>query len=683
MQPFRPEDILKHRTPRALCGGAEHAWLAFGVARALREEDDYESTLWGLRLDRDERPRRLTSPAFAASSPQFDRRGRRLAFLSKRDDSGKQVHLLPMDGGEARQLTSARERLSSIEAWSPDDTRLLVTASVTWVEDGEDRDGSKGRPPQVTRYLPYKRDGAGIIVGERTHLFAVDAEDGRLTALTSGDFDVASGAWSPDGRRLAIVRHRGGRMRHRSDLWLADADGADARLLVEELASISAMAWSPDGRWIALAAGRVEGESMVGIWLADARTGAVRRLGGEDLELNPSGTIVWHHDGTRLAAVAEHRGIRQIVSIAIPSGEATRLQSGLRAVQGIARAGKRLAFIATSMRKLEEVYSIDWEGGDERRHTALNRAWFRDRPRPHVAKRRFRVPDGDGGSERIDAWVLRPAQGEPPYPLLVDLHGGPHSEVLVDFAAHAYWYLLLSEGWAIVAPNAVGSGSYGRDFSRRLLARWGELDLPQVEAVVRTLQEEGLADDRVACAGKSYGGFLSAWAAGHSELFRAAVVAAPVASIESHAGTSDTGYYVTPYAMQADLNQDPDLYHRLSPLAYCRHFTAATLILQGENDGRCPRGQAEELFAHLIRCSEAPVELVVYPESSHGEAESGRPSNRIDYHGRLAKWVQEHAGARRTERDRACEQGEPRAAPLPDATAGTQSNSFVANRPSG
>ena len=244
--------------------------------------------------------------------------------------------------------------------------------------------------------------------------------------------------------------------------------------------------------------------------------------------------------------------------------------------------------------------------------------------------------------------MLLPAEtGAPgsggPYPLLVDMHGGPHSIVLTDYAAHTYWYLLLSKGWAIVAPNAVGSGSYGRAFARRLRGRWGELDLPQYQAVVAQLQEERIADARLACAGKSYGGFLGAWAIGHCDLFRAAVVAAPVANILSHMGTSDTGYYVTPFAIGCGPEDDPERYRRLSPVNYCHDVHAATLLLQGEDDGRCPRGQSEELFANLVRCSDAVTQLVVYPQSSHAEAESGRPSNRVDYHRRLADWVEAYA----------------------------------------
>jgi dipeptidyl aminopeptidase/acylaminoacyl peptidase len=58
-----------------------------------------------------------------------------------------------------------------------------------------------------------------------------------------------------------------------------------------------------------------------------------------------------------------------------------------------------------------------------------------------------------------------------------------------------------------------------------------------------------MADARVAMTGKSYGGFMTAWAIGHQSLLRAAVIAAPVTNLETHYGTSDTGYYTDPYMM--------------------------------------------------------------------------------------------------------------------------------------
>ena len=70
--------------------------------------------------------------------------------------------------------------------------------------------------------------------------------------------------------------------------------------------------------------------------------------------------------------------------------------------------------------------------------------------------------------------------------------------------------------------------------------------------------------------------------------------------------------------------------------------TAPTLLLQGEDDHRCPLGQSEELLMNLVRCATAPVRMVVYPGEGHALSSTGKPHNRVDYHDRLARWVREH-----------------------------------------
>ena len=648
MDGFTAEDLYQHRVLAELDGSSRHRQVAFQVKRALRDADGYESTCWLWCSEASPAPRQLTDAAFDARSPRLRPDAGELAFISKRGGESAQVQLLPLHGGEARPLTHAAHTLSALHAWRHDGSSLLLTASVDWSEqpgegDADARQRSRDHGdarPQVARYLPYKKDGSGVIVGERVHLFAVDATSGELQPLVDDDCDVSSARWSPDGTRLAYIRNRNGRQRQRTDLWLADADGRDPRQRTETLASVSRVEWSPDGRSLAVIAGRIEGDSMMQLWLLDADGNAApRRLGDGDFELTPESGIVWHPDGTRVAVIAARRGLQQIAIVDVASGAVTCLQQGLRQVLGLAACGDRLACIGASMRWPDELHSVDWDGGATQRHSQFNRGWVSRRRQPRVRKRRFAVPDGDGGSEKIDAWLLLPVSGDGPYPLLVDMHGGPQSQVLVDYAMHPYWYALLSRGWAVVAPNAVGSGGYGVAFAKRLRGHWGELDFPQYLAIIDTLQREGLADARIACAGTSYGGYLSAWAIGNSDRFKAAIVSAPISDIQSHAGTSDTGYYVTPYAMGGEFDETSKRAHALSPVTHCLKVTTPTLILQGADDGRCPIGQSEQLFANLIRCSEVAAELVVYPGGSHSLAETGRPSHRVDYHQRLCDWA--------------------------------------------
>lgn len=643
MKSFCVAGLYRHRTLQSLQGSPAHTRVAFVRSQPSRAGDTYHSAAW--HLDSSQwlgQARRLTAQGFDAGSPRLSPDGTRLAFLSRRGKSGRQIHLLSLAGGEAQPLTDSEFSIESIDGWSADGSRLLFSASVPWGEDERD-DASKSKKdrPVVATHLPYKMDGSGPSVGHRTHLFCVDAQTGEQLQVTRGDFDVKRARWSPDGQCLAYVRTREGRQRHLVDLWLADADGRHAREAPTKLSAITGLEWSPDGRRLVFGGNPTAGDSIDRPYVFDVENIELSML-ADDVHLEGS-RFVWHPDGSRIATLVVRKGMHEIAVLDARGGGVRHFPRRLRHVMEIAASGDALVLAAASMRRPEELFRCDWDGNDLRRLTSFN-AWVRRRERPRVAVRGFQVPDGNGGTEQVDAWILRP-HGDGPFPVLVDMHGGPQSSVLIDYPSHAYWYALCAQGWMVLAPNTVGSAGYGDDFARRLIGRWGELDLPQHLAILAQLREEGLIDDRLACTGKSYGGFLSAWAVGNSDVFRAAAICAPVANVESHTGTSDTGFYVTPYAMGGEIDEVRERYHRLSPIEYCRHADAAVLLLQGQDDQRCPVGQAEEMFANLVRCSNQPTEMVIYPGGSHALAGTGKPSHRVDWHQRIVDWVNRHAGS--------------------------------------
>ncbi|MFZ5656430.1 MAG: S9 family peptidase [Pseudomonadota bacterium] len=643
MRSVTPDDIFRHRNLQDISASPGHSRAAFVVSRASRGKDGYRSTAWYIDTSADRpRARRLTSSRFAARSLVVAPTGDRLAFLSARDaDDGQQVHLIHFDGGEARALTRAKPEIASLLGWSRDGRRLLATQKMPWKEDEFDDPEAASRPV-VVRHLPYKMDGAGMKVGHRSRLVEIDADSGEVRALVEGDFDVSEATWSPDGTMLAFSRTREGRQRHQSDLWIARGDGREARRLTDDLYSVSGIRFSPDGRRLAFAAGHIEGDSLVGLYFLDVDSGKRTWAGGDDLQLEGA-SVVWHPDGERVATIAARRGLFEIAVVDARSGPPWRIDLGLRHVTALGATREGLVFVAASVRRLDELHAVNWDGSGLRRLTAFNRRWFGQRMRPRVSKRCFEVPTETGGTEKVEAWLLRPPEGDGPFPLVVDFHGGPQSVALIDFASHVYWYDMIARGYAVLAPNTVGSGSYGGKFARRLTGHWGEYDLPQVEAIVEQLRSEGLADrERLGCYGKSYGGYLSAWVAACSDKFKAAVVSAPVANLQSHGGTSDTGYYVTPYAMGADLHEAAEQYARLSPVEHAAKVTTATLFLQGQDDQRCPVGQCEEMFANMVRAGHETSMMVIYPGGSHSMAGSGKPSHRVDYHRRVAHWLATH-----------------------------------------
>lgn len=642
-QPFTVEDLYLHRKVTGLEAAPDGRSVTCTVRSVDREQDDYVSRLWSLALDGGGR-RQLTRGPGEDKAPRWSPDGSQLAFLSDRGGT-PQVHLLPRDGGEAAPLGKLPGAVSELR-WLPDGQALVVSAAVKVDPDWRgERPGGRQPPqrkvqPQVAWKLPYKSDGIGFTLAREIHLFRLDARTGEHRQLTDGAFDVLAFCIAPDGRRLAFARTRSGRFSHRSDLWLCDADGSHARQLTFDFATVMSPAWSPDGRWIAFSATVEEGDAQTNLYLLECDSGRARRLGSADLQVADPDSVQWSADGQSLCFTRADRGRHHVVRIAVADGAVDVLVGGHRQLGPFVRAGEHCVCTVDHPSQPSEVHLCPPDG-NERQLSEFN-GWWKDRTPMLVETWEFQAPDGRGGTETIEGWLLRAEGSAGAQPLLDDVHGGPASYALLDFDSNVYWQVLCSQGWAVLALNAVGSASYGREFCDRLAGHWGEFDLPQHLAAVRQLRDEGVCDERVVIAGKSYGGYLAAWAIGRTARFRAAVVMAPVGNIETHYGTSDGGYYADPFYMGTAGRFDRRLAKALSPLAHVEKATTPTLFMQGADDERCPKCQSEELFVSLMHAGETPAELVLYPGEDHHFLGEGTPSVRQDAAARIVDWLSQH-----------------------------------------
>ena len=160
---FRPEDLYRFRIatePRLSPDGRR---AAFTVQTVAPTKDGYRHAVWMADLDGDAPAHRLTLGAKHDRAARFSPDGRTLAFLSDRRhlveeepdagdaksrEDGQQIHLLPLDGGEARRLTDLPRGVDGFE-WSPDGRRLLVTSSSHGPNRAEDhRIRGKTAPPK-------------------------------------------------------------------------------------------------------------------------------------------------------------------------------------------------------------------------------------------------------------------------------------------------------------------------------------------------------------------------------------------------------------------------------------------------------------------------------------------------------------------------------------------------------
>jgi dipeptidyl aminopeptidase/acylaminoacyl peptidase len=424
--------------------------------------------------------------------------------------------------------------------------------------------------------------------------------------------------------------------------------------------------YSPDGRWIA-AVGILEPEPLddvaPGLLLTPADGSAPpialapeldRPLGNwTDTDLTGwmvSGRSgpVWR-DAARIVAVVTDRGRSLPEQWTIESRSGRLLaapRATLRSEPGpwsdsvthavdVGADGAVVALATLDGRGLE-VMSVDPDSDRRawRTHTSFGTAWQRRFAQP--AMTRVEAPGGGGP---IETWIASPpGTAEGALPTIVAIHGGPLGGWAP--APHVETIVLANAGYRVVCPNIRGSAGYGADWIRPQLGDWGGVDADDVHAALDHVIALGFADpDRLGVFGLSYGGFMVNWLVGATDRFRAAVSENGVSNQVSSWANSDGGPQFCRMAMIGDPFSEEGVAKlwRQSPLRNVSNVRTPLLMLQGEADLRCPPQDNEQFFIALRHLGRT-VEYVLYPDSHHVYAYSGRPDRRIDRMQRVVDW---------------------------------------------
>jgi dipeptidyl aminopeptidase/acylaminoacyl peptidase len=241
------------------------------------------------------------------------------------------------------------------------------------------------------------------------------------------------------------------------------------------------------------------------------------------------------------------------------------------------------------------------------------------------------APDG----YPVHGWLVKPA-GQGPFPVLLDIHGGPQAQ---------YGYTLFDEaqvyagaGYAVVLGNPRGSAGYGDAHSRAIVGDMGNRDAKDLLALLDVaLADPELDAGRVGVMGGSYGGYLTSWLVGHSDRFVAAISERAVNAADSFEGSSDIGWFFHDWYW----GSDPERVRAQSPLTYVDAIATPMLLIHSEQDWRCPIEQAQRLFVALKRRG-VEVELLIFPGEGHELSRSGLPSHRVARFEAILAWWQRH-----------------------------------------
>ena len=261
-------------------------------------------------------------------------------------------------------------------------------------------------------------------------------------------------------------------------------------------------------------------------------------------------------------------------------------------------------------------------------------------PPPHgiesKAQSRIWTIDRDDGFS-IESLAVAPAD-TPPRGVILWPHGGPHSRSADEYRPESE--AAVRHGFAIVHPNFRGSHGYGIAFVLADRMDLGGGDYADCLAALDSwLAMSGYDDIPEFVTGTSYGGYLTAWAVGHTKRFVAAVAVNAVTNVESFFGQTDIPSWVYWEFGGSPLEQR-ELIRDRSPVQHLAGAMTPTLVVHSEEDRRVPIAQGLELYA-LLRAAGAETAFVRYPREFHRVTE---PAHRVDLASRTLDWFISHSG---------------------------------------
>ncbi|MFN3337010.1 MAG: alpha/beta hydrolase family protein, partial [Thermomicrobium sp.] len=248
--------------------------------------------------------------------------------------------------------------------------------------------------------------------------------------------------------------------------------------------------------------------------------------------------------------------------------------------------------------------------------------------------------ESDPGVRVQGLLVLPRGDAKPPFPLVVQIHGGPTSLWANEFAGswHDWAQPLASRGCAVLLPNPRGSTGRGTEWVNALFGDVAGGEFRDVLAGVDFLVAQGLADpERLGVSGWSWGGYLTAWTVTQTDRFKAAFMGAGLCNLISDNNLGDIPSANLSYFALTP-SEDPEPYWERSPVRYVKHVATPILIAHGEEDERVSACESIQ-FYRALQLLGKPAVLVTYPREKHGFEER---QHQRDLLTRIIAWFAEH-----------------------------------------
>jgi len=557
---------------------------------------------------------------------------------------------VPSGGGWPVQLAVSDEQQRS-PAWSPDGKTLVWTedrggneyADLYAMPSGGGEPAALTATPDVSETSPmFAPDGKTLAVGIHSKsapavdiaLFDLASRTARnLTNEKTTDHVWDAVAWSRDGKFLIANRANIGFTD--GDVYRIDVAGGALENLTPHAkpTAIAATSLSPDGKTVLLTSNEKGGFNNAALldvasrklrWITDLHWEADTR------DFSPDGkwlTYVVDADGQQNAyiAAADGSGAR---ALPLPEG----FNSFAGRPSAFSPKGDRVLVEHQSATQPADWWTVDVATGRTTRVTRTSVGSLESAALPPSQIVHYKSFDGLMISALL--WMPFNLERNGRNPAIVYPHGGPTSQFVDSFSRTVA--ALVSRGYVVIAPNVRGSTGYGMAFQQANVKDLGGGDLQDEVYATKFLAATGYVDPKkIGITGGSYGGFMTLMAIGKTpDVWAAAVEQYGIVDWFTMLQHEDPILQSYEKSLLGDPVKDRAIYEAASPIKYLRNAKAPLLVLQGENDIRVPKEEAEQVVK-ILKEAGATVDAHFYPHEGHGFY---RREDQIDAIRRMVSW---------------------------------------------